>query len=80
MLENDGRNERQLVDWAHMFHYLHEFTMSRLEPMSPIPWFDDSVATSLTLWLWWMLFWRGESYNIVTSACTNFLLYACQKL
>lgn len=66
MLENDGRNERQLVEWAHVYQYLHRFTIVRLEAgrADPSSWFNDSEVTALTLWLWWMIFFPGQSLCI----------------
>lgn len=61
MLENDGKNERQLVEWAGLYGYLKRETCARFkaDPSSPINWFQDTEETSLILWLWWMTFSRG---------------------
>lgn len=61
MLENDGRNERHLVEWARLYQYLHKFTIIRFvaSRADPSSWFNDSEVTALTLWLWWMIFFPG---------------------
>ncbi|KIJ60887.1 hypothetical protein HYDPIDRAFT_169933 [Hydnomerulius pinastri MD-312] len=75
MLENDGKNEQQLRDYAHMDAWLMEY------------WFDDGGASSATrmialgkwpleeeknsiaMWLFWFLLRPGES----CSACCRFV-------
>lgn len=58
MLENDGRNERHLVEGALLYQYIHKFTIARFNAPrdDPSSWFVNDEITSLTLWLWWMIF------------------------
>ncbi|KAF9072586.1 hypothetical protein BDP27DRAFT_1261363 [Rhodocollybia butyracea] len=62
MLENDGRNERQLIEWAHLYGFLKRETCLRFaaDSNSPSNWFKDTERTSLLLWLWWMAFSRDD--------------------
>ncbi|KIK58081.1 hypothetical protein GYMLUDRAFT_75135 [Collybiopsis luxurians FD-317 M1] len=62
MLENDGKNERQLIEWAHLYGFLKRETCFRFEAnlSSPSNWFRDTEGTSLLLWLWWMTFSRDD--------------------
>ncbi|KAF5378965.1 hypothetical protein D9757_009116 [Collybiopsis confluens] len=62
MLENDGRNERQLIEWAHLYGFLKSETCMRFETdlNAPINWFRDIEGTSLLLWLWWLTFSRED--------------------
>ncbi|KAJ3982167.1 hypothetical protein F5890DRAFT_1531272 [Lentinula detonsa] len=62
MLENDGRNERQLIEWAHLYGYLKRETCLRYEAdlHSNTNWFQNTETTSLLLWLWWMTFSRDD--------------------
>lgn len=76
MLENDGRNERHLLDWAYLYQYLHKFTIARFGAgrNDSASWFKDSEATALTLWLWWMIFWPGPLL-IFCIGCNSLILY-----
>ncbi|THU83391.1 hypothetical protein K435DRAFT_844066 [Dendrothele bispora CBS 962.96] len=62
MSENDGRNERQLIEWARIYPYLQRATSMRFEsePNSSANWFSGSQGTALILWLWWMIFSRED--------------------
>ncbi|KAJ4480235.1 hypothetical protein J3R30DRAFT_3470679 [Lentinula aciculospora] len=62
MLENDGKNERQLIEWAHLYGYLKHETCLRFEANlnSTSNWFKNIEATSLLLWLWWLTFSRDD--------------------
>lgn len=74
MLENDGRNERHLVEYASLYQYLHKFTIIRFKTSS---WYDDSEDTALTLWLWWMMFYPealGRESSSTRGALTGTLL------
>jgi hypothetical protein len=64
MLENDGRNERQLILWAELYHYLHHISHLRIDARnlhSHRHWFRDTELTGLTLWLFWFMLSRGMS-------------------
>ncbi|KAH7871063.1 hypothetical protein F5879DRAFT_946349 [Lentinula edodes] len=76
ILENDGRNERQLIEWAHLYGYLKHETCVRYEATldSTINWFKDTEATSLLLWLWWMSFSRDD-VRIENSHVRDSLIY-----
>ncbi|KAJ7590229.1 hypothetical protein C8J56DRAFT_937145 [Mycena floridula] len=58
MLENDGHNERQLVEWAILYQYIHKFTIIRYQASrdDESSWFQNTEVTALTLWLWWLIF------------------------
>jgi hypothetical protein len=63
MLENDGRNERQLILWAELHQYLHHISHLRIDPRNihSRHWFSDTELTGLTLWLFWFMLSRGMS-------------------
>ncbi|PBL04335.1 hypothetical protein ARMGADRAFT_50007 [Armillaria gallica] len=56
MSENDGRNERQL-EWARVSEYLSRTVLLRIPsgPRGASLWCQDPEATSLIIWLFWML-------------------------
>ncbi|KAG7444724.1 uncharacterized protein BT62DRAFT_933772 [Guyanagaster necrorhizus] len=56
MSENDGRNERQL-EWTRISEYLFRAVLTRIPsgPSGPGMWYEDPEATSLIIWLFWML-------------------------
>jgi hypothetical protein len=58
MSENDGKNERQLMDWAGLRQYLETTTLirTRSAPM----WYTDVMSDSLMAWLLWMTISRGR--------------------
>lgn len=70
MVENDGRNERQLAHYCHLYQYLHKFAVIRFRDGT---WFTDVQPTSLILWLWWMLVHQGE----FQLSCPVALLMVC---
>ncbi|KAJ3835109.1 hypothetical protein EV361DRAFT_886824 [Lentinula raphanica] len=76
MLENDGRNERQLIEWAHLYGYLKHETCLRYEAEvhSHTNWYKGTEATSLLLWLWWMTFSRDD-VRIETPRVRDSLVY-----
>ncbi|KAF5341371.1 hypothetical protein D9758_012282 [Tetrapyrgos nigripes] len=75
MSENDGRNERQLVEWARLYPYLQRAASMRFEsdPNSSASWYSGSECTALILWLWWMIFSR-EDLRIENSHIQNTLV------
>jgi len=62
MMESDGRNEAQLIEWARVEEYLHTIIAYRVHavPESPHYWFTETEGTSLIIWLLWMTSSRGE--------------------
>ena len=66
MSENDGKNERQLVDWAGLGQYLEATTFSRTR--SPPMWYSDTMSDSLMSWLLWMTISRSMSCPITRTA------------
>jgi hypothetical protein len=52
MSENDGKNERQLTDWAGLAQYLEITTLARMR--APPMWYTDIMSDSLMSWLLWM--------------------------
>lgn len=62
MLESDGRNESQLIEWAGVEQFLHAVLIYRVRapPGSSHAWFTESEGTALVVWLLWMTASRGE--------------------
>lgn len=62
MLEDDGNNEAQLVEWANIRHFLYLVVSFRARaPLgSSCSWFQDTEGTALTVWLLWMTANPGE--------------------
>lgn len=58
MSENDGKNERQLADWAGLGEYLEATTLARMR--SPPMWYTDIISDSLISWLLWMSISRSR--------------------
>jgi hypothetical protein len=55
MLENDGRNESQLLDYAGLRQYLQSLIIYRTTPQAQeLGWFQNSVVDSLLIWLLWL--------------------------
>jgi hypothetical protein len=67
MSENDGRNERQLIEWAGIEGYLPLAIAyrSRPSPGYPPSWFTDTEWTSLITWLLWMTSTRGVCFFLL---------------
>ncbi|KAH7911693.1 hypothetical protein BJ138DRAFT_1113010 [Hygrophoropsis aurantiaca] len=63
MLENDGRNEAQLFEWAVLSRWVHSVILHRMHasPESGSSWMFDTVGTSLSLWLLWMSNSKGKA-------------------
>lgn len=62
MLESDGKNEAQLIEWADIRRYL--YAVIRYRASTPIGasllWFADSEGTGLAVWLLWMTSSAGK--------------------
>ena len=54
LLENDGRNERQL-EWARLPETLLQNALFRYQtsPSNTVPWSVDYEATALIVWIGW---------------------------
>ncbi|KAF8224160.1 hypothetical protein L208DRAFT_1425867 [Tricholoma matsutake] len=65
MSENDGKNERQLADWAGLGEYLEATTLARMR--SPPMWYTDIISDSLISWLLWMSISRNANSTIQSS-------------
>jgi hypothetical protein len=63
MLESDGRNESQLIDWAGVVEYLYTVISDRtnVPPTSQWSWFEEREGTALTIWLLFMTMERGKA-------------------
>jgi hypothetical protein len=63
LLESDGRNESQLIEWSDIRRFLYHVIMYRARtPRGPSSlWFSDTEGTALTIWLLWMTASAGES-------------------
>lgn len=61
MLESDGRNESQLIEWANLPAYLYQVIAYRaaVRHGSSSLWFSESEGTALTIWLIWMTSSKG---------------------
>ena len=62
MIESDGKNENQLIEWAEIASYLHVVIMQRV--CTPVGhsslWLKESEGTALTVWLLWLTSSQGE--------------------
>jgi hypothetical protein len=79
MLENDGRNEQQLLSWANLPHWVLDAVVSRtsssLRSPSSSPSFQfDPEGISLAVWLLWMTTSKGELHLI---SSLTFILSPC---
>jgi len=61
MLEDDGRNYRQLVDWAHADAFAERYVRRRLYEGRErnAGWPVESAENSCAMWLMWMLTTEG---------------------
>lgn len=57
MLESDGRNQCQLMEWSKLRDYLYRVIFYRASTRngSSALWFSDTEGTALTIWLLWMI-------------------------
>jgi hypothetical protein len=71
ILESDGRNESQLIDWAGIVEYLY-LVISHRTRARPTSWFEEPEGTALTIWLLFMTVGRGKANhrNSVTNILT----------
>ncbi len=66
MLENDGRNEKQLREYAKVDQWLKEFWFDpygsslAMGSVRADAWPDNHERTSLAMWLFWLLLRPGE--------------------
>jgi len=62
LLESDGRNESQLIEWADIRRFLYHVIIYRARTLqgSSSLWFADTEGTALTVWLLWMTANAGE--------------------
>jgi len=68
MLENDGKNERQLLDYAEMDAWLLEYwfddegASSAAHMVTQHAWPIEDEKNSIAMWLFWLLLRPGTSY------------------
>ncbi|KAH7927562.1 hypothetical protein BV22DRAFT_1006674 [Leucogyrophana mollusca] len=78
MLENDGKNERQLREYARMEAWLWEYWFSdngaslTAQMIRQDSWPPDNEINSLAMWLFWFLlkpdqYKRGDDFGMVTT-------------
>ncbi|KAF8963146.1 hypothetical protein BDZ97DRAFT_1051779 [Flammula alnicola] len=61
MLESDGRNEAQLLNYAHLEEYLKSLIVYRTNSQAQdLMWFKNPVVDSLVVWLLWVTSERGS--------------------
>lgn len=77
LLENDGRNESQLVEWSDIRRFLYHVIIyrARTPQGSSSLWFVDTEGTALTVWLLWMTANAGAS-----QLCDSPILYSILAL
>jgi hypothetical protein len=65
MMENDGKNECQLLEWAGLNLYIYNVLLlrARARPGSARAWLTDTEGSALTVWLLWMTVNRGKLYT-----------------
>jgi hypothetical protein len=63
LLESDGRNESQLIEWSDIRRFLYHVIIYRARTPrgSSSLWLVDTEGTALTVWLLWMTANPGES-------------------
>ena len=61
MTENDGKNERQLLEYGLLPQRLKRSILERFQGDPRDGWFLNATLDSLLLWLWWMVNPRGTS-------------------
>ncbi|TFK33451.1 hypothetical protein BDQ12DRAFT_738768 [Crucibulum laeve] len=61
--ESKGKNESQLLDWAHFKSYLTAVAIVRAQISSPVAWFRHPTSDALTVWLLWMISSREDVKN-----------------
>jgi len=73
LLESDGRNESQLIEWSDIQRFLYHVIMyrARTPQGSSSLWFVDTEGTALTVWLLWMTANAGEF-----QLCDSLILYS----
>jgi hypothetical protein len=59
MSENDGKNERQLIDYAGLLAYLQSVIIYRSRPHD-LAWYRNPTLDSLMVWIMWMTASRGK--------------------
>ena len=62
MTENDGKNERQLLEYGRLTERLKSFILQRFQGDPRDGWFLNATLDSLVLWLWWMVNPRRTSF------------------
>lgn len=68
MLENDGKNEQQLLDYAEIDVWLMEYWFDEQGASSAVSmiyqpvWPVEDEKNSLAMWLFWFLLRPGTSY------------------
>jgi hypothetical protein len=71
LLESDGLNESQLIDWANIRPFLYRVIIYRARTPRERSslWFSDTEGTALTVWLLWMTASAGKSllYDVILS-------------
>jgi hypothetical protein len=65
MIESDGKNETQLIEWAKIKDYLQLAigNMANTVPGSQNIWFTETEGASLAVWLLWLTSNQGDSFN-----------------
>lgn len=59
MSENDGKNERQLIDYAGLLAYLQSVIIYRSRPHD-LAWYRNPTLDSLMVWIMWMTASRDQ--------------------
>lgn len=71
LLESDGHNESQLIEWSNIRSFLYHVIIyrARTPRQRSSLWFSDTEGTALTVWLLWMTASAGESllYDVILS-------------
>lgn len=76
LLENDGRNERQLFGWANLPDWVLGVVALRTSPslMSAgrsVPYLSDPEGVSLAVWILWMTSTKGELSPLSHRVCSD---------
>ena len=62
MIESDGKNEAQLLEYSGLESYLEALIVYRATT-SDLPWFKDTALDSLVIWLLWYTGDRGRDIS-----------------
>ncbi|KAG8933634.1 hypothetical protein FRC02_011457 [Tulasnella sp. 418] len=74
LLESDGRNREQLVEWANVDSYLEAYVCGMLIPRrKAIGFYPESLESSLVIWLAWLVMDEDALHHEHTSKLADYM-------